>query len=212
MTKELSNSIKNRSRFKNSYLKWSSRENFLDYIKSKNLCNSLNKKAKKTYSEKATENGIMGSKKFWSIGKPFLLSKGFVHNSDITIEIDNKTIEDKSELAKIHNSHYINMVKSTTGKHPTKLGTLASRISKKEIVTTIIGKFKNHPSIISIKNKFRPTAELNFKAATFDQINKIMRHSEARKATGPDKIPVNVVKMSPYIINKHLTNVINNDL
>ena len=73
----------------------------------------------------------MGSKKFWSIGKPFLLSKGFVHNSDITIEIDNKTIEDKSELAKIHNSHYINMVKSTTGKHPTKLGTLASRISKK---------------------------------------------------------------------------------
>ena len=131
MTKEPSNSIKNRSRFKNSYLKWSSRENFLDYIKSKNLCNSLNKKAKKTYFEKATENGIMGSKKFWSIGKPFLLSKGFVHNSDITIEIDNKTIEDKSELAKIHNSHYINMVKSTTGKHPTKLGTLASRISKK---------------------------------------------------------------------------------
>ena len=77
----------------------------------------------------------------------------------------------KSELAKTFNSHYINIVKSTTGKHPTKLGTLASRISEKEVVATIIDKFKNHPSIISIKNEFQPTAELNIKAATVDQIN-----------------------------------------
>ena len=49
----------NRSRFKNTYMKWPSRENFLAYKKAKNLCNFLNKKAKKTYFEKATENGIM---------------------------------------------------------------------------------------------------------------------------------------------------------
>ena len=70
-----------------------------------------------------------------------------LHNNDIKIEIDNKIIEDKSELAKTFNSHYINIVKTITGEHPTKLGTLASRISEKEIVATIIDKFKNHPSI-----------------------------------------------------------------
>ena len=43
----------NRSSFKNRYLKWPPREDFLAY-----------KKAKKTYFEKATENGIMGSRKF----------------------------------------------------------------------------------------------------------------------------------------------------
>ena len=188
MTKELSESIMNKSRFKNRYLKWPSRENFLAYKKAKNLCNSLNKKAKKTYFEKATENGIMGSKKFWS--KAQKTSKGFIHNTDIKIEIDNKIIEDESELAKTFNSHYINMVKSTTGRHPTKIGTLASRISEKEIVATITDKFKNHPSIISIKNEFRPTAELNFKAATVDQINEIIRSLDAKKVTGPDKIPV----------------------
>ena len=131
MTKELGKSIMNRSRFKNRYLKWPSRENFLAYKKAKNLCNSLNKKAKNTYFEKATENGVMGSEKFWSTVKTFLSSKGFIYNNDITIEIDSKIIEDKSELAKTFNSHYINIVKSTTGKHPTKLGTLASRISEK---------------------------------------------------------------------------------
>ena len=58
------------------------------------LCNSLNKKAKKTYFEKATENRIMmGSQKFWSTVNLFLSSKGFAHNNEISIEIDNKIIE-----------------------------------------------------------------------------------------------------------------------
>ena len=73
----------------------------------------------------------MGSKKFWSTFKPFLSSKSFIHNNDISIEIDNKIIEDEFELAKTFNLQYINTAKSTTGKHPTKLGTLASRISEK---------------------------------------------------------------------------------
>ena len=162
MTKELSKPIMNRSRFKKRYLKWPSRENFLAFEKAENLCNSLNKKAKKTYFEKATEKGIMGSKKCW--------------------------------------------------KHPTMLGTLASRISEIEIVATTTDNFKNHPSIISIKNKFPPTAELNIKAATVNQMNKIIRSLDSKKAKGPDKIPVKVVKMSSYIIDLRLTTIINNDL
>ena len=73
-------------------------------------------------------------------------------------------------------------------------------------------KFKNLPSITNIKNEFRPTAELNIKAVTVDQINKIIRSLDVNKATGPDEIPVKVVKMSTYIIDKHLTSTMNNDL
>ena len=96
---------------------------------------------------------------FWGAVKPFLSSKRFINNNDITIEIDNKIIEDKSESAKTFNSHYINIVKSSTGRH----ATLASRISEKETVAIITDKSENHPSIISIKNEFRPTAELNLR-------------------------------------------------
>ena len=46
-------------------------------------------------------------------------------------------------------------------------------------------------SIISIKNEF-PTAELNIKVATVDQTNKIIKGLDAKKATGPDKIPEKV--------------------
>ena len=73
-------------------------------------------------------------------------------------------------------------------------------------------KFKNLPSITNIKNEFRPTAELNIKAVTVDQIDKMIRSLDVNKATGPDEIPVKVVKMSTYIIDKHLTNTMNNDL
>ena len=89
----------------------------------------MNKKAKNTYFKKATENAIIGSKKFWSTVKPILSSKGFIHNNNTSIETDNKIIEDERESTKQFNSHYINIVKSTTGKHPTKLQTLASRVT-----------------------------------------------------------------------------------
>ena len=64
----------------------------------------------------------MVRKKFCSATKPFLSSKCFIHNDNISIEIYNKIIEGKSQLAKKFNSNYINIVKSTTSKHPTKLG------------------------------------------------------------------------------------------
>ena len=49
MTKELRKAIMDRSRLKNKYLKWTSRENLLAYKKAKNIRNPLNKKAKKDY-------------------------------------------------------------------------------------------------------------------------------------------------------------------
>ena len=39
-----------------------------------------------------------------------------------------------------------------------------------------------------------------------------MRNINSRKATGPDKIPPKIVKMSANIIGSHLTNIINSDL
>ena len=48
----------------------------------------------------------------------------------------------------------------------------------------MINKFKNHWSIVSIKNTFPPTVELNVKAATVNQINQIIRSLDVVKATG----------------------------
>ena len=63
-----------RSKLKNMYSKWKpSTENLLAFKKSKNLCNNLSEKAKKSY---------LKCKKFWDIVKPFP-TKGFIHNKNI---------------------------------------------------------------------------------------------------------------------------------
>ena len=130
----------------------------------------------------------MGSKRFWYAVKPFLISKGFIHKEKISTEIE---------------------VKNTSGKTPTILVKLTIM---KLTLTTIIDKFKNHPGINTTKNEFPATKNLNIEAATVDQITKIIRGLDPKKATGPEKMPVKVVKMSANIMEEILTDIINNDL
>ena len=54
--------------------------------------------------------------------------------------------------------------------------------------------------------------EFKIEEAKVEQVNKILRNINSRKATGPDKIPPKIVKMSANIIDSHLTNIINSDL
>ena len=42
--------------------------------------------------------------------------------------------------------------------------------------------------------------------------NKILRNTNSRKSTGPDKIPLKIVKTWANISDSHLTNIINGDL
>ena len=120
MTKELRKAIMDQPRLKNKYLKWPSRENFLAYKKAKNICNSLNNKAKKECFKKATADGVMGNREFWNKAKTFL-SKGFLHNDNISIDINGNIVEDEQKLTKEFNSYYINIAKTTSGKPPMKL-------------------------------------------------------------------------------------------
>ena len=44
------------------------------------------------------------------------------------------------------------------------------------------------------------------------EINKIIKNLNPKKATGPDKISVKIVKLAANITDLHLTNIINNNL
>ena len=79
-------------------------------------------------------------------------------------------------------------------------------------VQSIIQKYQTHPSILNIKSKNTAKNTFDIPAATSRQINKIIKELNAKKATGPDKIPPKIVRLSANIINSHLTNIINSDL
>ena len=63
-----------------------------------------------------------------------------------------------------------------------------------------------------LRNIFKKHNDFNIEPASVGQIKKIIKSLNPKKATGPDKIPVKIVKLAASIIDSHLTNIINNDL
>ena len=185
-----------RSRLKNKYHKWPSRENYLAFKKAKNKCNSLNKKAKKKYFTDATKEGINSNKQFWDTVKPFLTNKGFSNNDKIVIEENNQFITDPKNLVKIFNNHYINIVEKTSGQSPSCLGNPLDKTKDENTVKEIIVYYKNHPSIKEIKNNaLKNQGEVTLPITKTQDINKIIRSLNTKKATGPDRIPLKIVRL-----------------
>ena len=116
MTKDLSKAIMNKSKAKNKYLNWPSRENFISYKGTKNKCNSLTKEAKRDFFKEATKDGIMTSKKFSCTVKPFLINNGCISNDFIGIENEGNLTCNEQELVKLFHEHYINIVEKLSGK------------------------------------------------------------------------------------------------
>ena len=79
-------------------------------------------------------------------------------------------------------------------------------------VQSIIRKYQTRPSILNIKSKKTIKNTFGIPAATSEQINKTIKKLNAKKATGPDKIPPKIVRLSANIIDSHLTNIIDSDL
>ena len=92
MTKDLSKAIMNKSKAKNKYLNWPSRENFISDKRNKNKCNSLTKKAKRDFFKEALKDGIMKNKYFWCTVKPFLTNNDCISNDFLGIENEGNLI------------------------------------------------------------------------------------------------------------------------
>ena len=99
MNKELSKVIMKKSRLRNKYLEWPSREYFLAYNKVKNKCNTLTRKTKNRYFEYVAKNkNFATSKTFWNTVRPFATNKGTISDETIKIKAEeNQNIKIKNK-------------------------------------------------------------------------------------------------------------------
>ena len=118
MTKQLNKGIMDRSRIKNRYLKWPSRENVLELIKAKRLWKYLTKKAKKLYFKSVSSKDPATNKQLYDAVKHFFSNKNF-ESDDHILKIDKDKIVDNEVKVLILNSYFINAVENTTEKTPT---------------------------------------------------------------------------------------------
>ena len=72
--------------------------------------------------------------------------------------------------------------------------------------------FENHRSASKVKWNQNEALKFDFPKAKVKDINKIIESLNPRKATGPDGIPVKVLKIARNVIDSHLSNIINGDI
>ena len=218
-----------KSRIRSKYLKWPSRENFLAFKSIKNKCNNLLKKSKKKCFLENANEGSVSSKLFWNTVKPFISNKEALSNDsiiiesaeDITIKVKNgdlisikakDEIRDEQVVVEMSNNHYINIVEKSSGNAPKSIGDPLDPKQDSDAVQKIIQHYQNHPSIIRIKNNFTTSKPFNFPEPTVKDIDSIIKSLDPKKATGPDGIPIKILRHASNTIDSHFCNIMKKDL
>ena len=92
-------------------------------------------------------------------------------------------------------------------------------INKNETLSSILDKYRNHPSIVKIhKNRNLQSSSISIPSSSWGskitpkEINTILKSLNSKKASGIDKIPTNPVKLASDILAEPLSITINNSI
>ena len=142
----------------------------------------------------------------------FLTNKNVRNDGVITLKEKERIINDGFEVAETLNSHYINIIETTCGPSSQALGNSRDQANDIDSVDAIISNYKHHPCINQIRKKCSNPKIYSFPEAKKEEINILIIRLNPKKVTGPDGIPLKIIKLSADVIDKHLTNIINTDL
>ena len=152
MNRELSKAIMMRARLRNKFFKEKTVENRKNCNKQRNYCVTLLKKVKKEYYGSLDEKHVIDNKTFWKTVKPFLSDKT-VNSPKITLVEKNEITKNDEKIAETFNTFFINIVFNL--KIPPYQDTDIARgidpVVGDDLITFILEKYKNHPSIKAIK-------------------------------------------------------------
>jgi len=147
MTKTLRKAIMFRTRLKNKFIKQPTPLNEYNYKKQRNHCLTILRDTKKNYFEKLDENRITDSKKFWKTIKPFFSNKSSTPKK-ITLIENEEIIDDDKEISETFNKYFSNIIKNLNLPVPPSDN---QSINSEDPVEISSFKYKNHPSVIMIK-------------------------------------------------------------
>jgi len=142
------------TRLLNQYRKEDTIENKIAYNKQRNYCVSLNRKTKKDFYNKLDVKKITDNKQFWKTVKPFFSNKT-VNSEKITLIENDEVISDDQEIANKFSNFYASVVEN--------LGIDNQNMKlNDEDIENVIGKFKNHPSILKIREHYNSSNSFSF--------------------------------------------------
>ena len=137
-----------RTRLRNKYKNNPTNENETIFKKQRNYCVKLSRQSKKDYYNKLDISKVTDNKTFWNSVKPLFSDKHNVQQKIVLIE-DEELISNDIEIAEKINDFFINTVTNLNIQDHFVGSDCFNDI--KTNVEIAIEKFKNHPSILKIK-------------------------------------------------------------
>ena len=102
------------------------------------------------------------------------------------------------------NKHFINIVEKKSGIAPKNLGNSLDPKLDEKTICEIIESYRNHHSIIKIKEIIKEKPISDFPEVTAEDINKIIKSLNPNKVTGPDHMLLKIIKTAANIIYSFL--------
>ena len=117
-------------------------------------------------------------------------------------------------MTKLFNSYYINIVEKSSD---TKIFGINFKNTSVQSVRDIVTSYKNHPSIIKIKqvvNGFNvsDSERFSFKTINESEIKDLLKNLDIKKVSGIDTIPPKLIKLSADFLTPLLTKAINTSI
>ena len=199
--KNLRKVIMKRSRLKNKAKITKGPIDIVNYKKQRNLVVSLNRQAKYEYFNEVSNSE--SPKPFWEICKPYFSNKHARVDSKIMLIENDKMLLKNEEVGKVFNQHFGHITDSLD---------LYEFPDEKvceglDDIDDIVCKFRNHPSIVKLKEQYKVNSNFSFRRATTEEIKVIIRDLSTNKAAGGE-IPVNILKKSNFSFDE-LTKCVN---
>ena len=183
MTKQLRKLIMNRSRCKNPFFLNKTVENWNKYRILRNKCVKLTKKVKKEYYRNLDISSDKYNKQFWKSVKPHF-SDNERKNPKIILVEKNQIISDDKKTAEIMNDYFINIIKdldipeiATEEEHSN------TNIVYDNTTDLIIHTYRNHPSILKIKEYTNSNLSFSFQKENISQIENEILELNPKKGT-----------------------------
>ena len=208
MNKEYKRAIMVRSKLRNDYNKKPDNQKFTAYKKQRNICTNLLKNIKFNFYNNLNPASISNNKTFWKNVKPMFSDKK-TSNININLVDKNDIISDDNKIAECFKNFFENAVK--------ELGIVMDpnillKSTHEDLILHNIEKFKNHPSIIKIKEVVNLDDTFIFNFITLDNMVDKINNLDITKSNPLNSIPSKIVITNSDIFAPILYNNFNNNI
>ena len=147
----------------------------------------------KSYFQDVTKKGLVSS-------------TSFCHTQDDLMLIDNgKVIVEESVLVEKFNDRcYINIMEKYSGQKLYNFVFDTNSLEDDVVINEILQHYSNHPSILKIQENFdssQTVGQFQFNNITTSEVYKLLKNLNVKKASGTDKVPPKLVKMSAEVLS-----------